>query len=113
VDTWTRSWFGNEGLRVLYVAPRGWTDGWLPTSVTPAPTAFTRTLVGRIEALTPEDEAALVQQIEASAASGAVIDPATLGRFAEARVARSLEQLTDAQSIAYAQDLLARAHAMP
>src|SRR5262249_34392385 len=33
VDTWTRSWFKNLGLRVLYVAPRAWTDAWLPTTI--------------------------------------------------------------------------------
>src|SRR5262249_10203387 len=37
VDTWSRSWFKNQGLRVLYLAPRAWTDAYLPTEITPAP----------------------------------------------------------------------------
>ena len=31
VKTWTKSYFKSEGLRLLYVVPRAWTDGLLPT----------------------------------------------------------------------------------
>jgi hypothetical protein len=113
VDTWTRSWFKNVGLRVLYVAPRKWTDGWLPTTITPAPKSLVRTLVGRIETLTTAEEDALTAQIKANAASGAPIDLATLGRFAEPRLRRALEGLTDATEKSYAQTQVDAAHALP
>src|SRR5207248_1302966 len=100
-------------LRVLYVAPRKWTDGWLPTTITPAPTSLVRTLVGRIETLTPSEEDALSAQIHANAATGTPIDLATLGRFAEPRLRRALEGLTDATEKSYAQSQLDAAHALP
>lgn len=96
VDTWTRSWFGNPGLRVLYVVPRAWTDRLLPIRVTPAPKELVRTLVGRIEVLTPALQAATWEHIEALGESPtwevleATID--ALGRFAEPRVRQALEQ---------------------
>lgn len=113
VDTWTRSWFKNVGLRVLYVAPRKWTDGWLPTTITPTPKSLVRTLVGRIESLTPSEENDLLAQIHANAPSGAPIDLSTLGRFAEPRLRRALEQLTDAKEKSYTQSLIDSAHALP
>src|SRR5213078_3323676 len=86
VDTWSRSWFRNEGLRLLYLAPRAWTDAWLPTTITPAPSAFVRTLVGRIEVLTPEEERGLVTTLRAQRQANLFLDPSTLGRFAEPRL---------------------------
>lgn len=112
VDTWTRSWLEGEGLRALYVAPRTWTDAWLPTSITPAPVSSVRSLVGRVELLTPIDEAALASRIE-NAASSDEIDLASLGRFAEPRLARALEQLTTYTALERASTLLATAHARP
>jgi hypothetical protein len=98
VDTWTRSWFRNLGLRVLYVAPRAWTDAWLPTKVTPEPGAMIRTLVGRIEVMTLPDEAELVRTIQTVSQAGAPIPLAPLGRFAESRLERAVELLTDPQA---------------
>jgi len=96
VDTWTRSWFGNPGLRVLYLVPRAWTDRLLPMRVTPAPKELVRTLVGRIEVLTPAMQEATWEHIEALGDAPtwdrmeATID--ALGRFAEPRVRQALEQ---------------------
>jgi hypothetical protein len=114
VDTWTRSWFKNEGLRVLYLAPRSWTDGYLPTTITPAPSAFVRTLVGRVEIIQPSEESALVANVRAHAISGEPLDLTTLGRFAEPRLRRTLELLDPKQDdIAYAQSLIDQAHMQP
>jgi hypothetical protein len=114
VDTWTRSWFKNQGLRVLYLAPRRWTDGYLPIAITPAPAQMARTLVGRVEIITPAEEAALVSSLRQHAAAGAPFDLSTLGRFAEPRLRRALELLTDpTDDRAYAQALLDQAHAQP
>jgi len=113
VDTWTRSWFGNEGMRVLYLAPRKWTDGWLPTTVTPAPSTYVRTLVGRIEVITPEEENALVSTLHTNASTNAPMDLSTLGRFAEPRLRRAREMLTSSGDQAYADQQIAAAHAKP
>jgi hypothetical protein len=112
VDTWTRSWFQNVGLRVLYVAPRTWTEKWLPTKITPAPAELTRTLVGRVELLTVAEEQQLVSDIQAAASPDA-ISLASLGRFAEPRLARALEQLSDPAALQRATTLHQNAHVQP
>jgi hypothetical protein len=111
VDTWTRSWFGNPGLRILYLAPRSWTDAWLPTQVTPAPSAFVRTLVGRIEVMTPLEETDLVSQIQTASRAHARVSIAPLGRFAESRLERAVELLTDPQAKALAETTRQAVHA--
>lgn len=94
VDTWTRSWFGNHGVRVLYLVPRAWTDRLLPLGIEPKPRELVRTLVGRIEVLTPAMQAETWARIEALGdtptwdALEATID--ALGRFAEPRVREAL-----------------------
>ena len=113
VDTWTRSWFKNVGLRVLYLAPRAWTDSWLPTTITPTPTSLVRTLVGRIESITPSEETSLIAAVKDHAKSGAAFDVTTLGRFSEPRLRRAIESLTDAGEITYGNGLIDKAHALP
>lgn len=108
VDTWARSWFTNPGLRLLYLAPRAWTDAWLPTTITPAPSSFVRTLVGRIEILTPEEERSLVALLKSRAATGPYLDITTLGRFAEPRLLRAVELLASDEPAR----LFAEQHAM-
>jgi hypothetical protein len=110
VDTWTRSWFRNTGLRVLYLAPRAWTDAWLPTTVTPTPTTFVRTLVGRIEVLPPREERAVVDLVKSGVRRQLSLDLAGLGRFAEPRLRRAVEQLTDPDERDYAQSYASAAH---
>mgnify|MGYP001557929526 CR=1 FL=1 len=46
--TWHRDWF-EPGLRAFYVLPRPATDRLLPLTLTPAPRALERVLVGRLE----------------------------------------------------------------
>lgn len=94
IDTWERSWLHHQGLRVLYIVPREWTDELLPLQITPRPTVLERVLVGRIEVLTPEVEAEAVTLYEAA------IDPSDLlplkvrlGRFAEAVTRRACQLL--------------------
>jgi hypothetical protein len=48
VETWRETWF-EEGLRVLYLVPRDFTDQVLPLSVSPRPIELVRVLVGRID----------------------------------------------------------------
>ncbi|MBK05105.1 MAG: hypothetical protein CL920_39575 [Deltaproteobacteria bacterium] len=60
VHTWHSSYFKLPGKRVLYIVPRVWTDRLLPIKITPKPNKLVRTLVGRIEFLTPDDESSLL-----------------------------------------------------
>lgn len=48
VDTWRDSWF-EPGLRVLYTVPREVTDAVLPLTITPAPQATVRVMIGRTD----------------------------------------------------------------
>lgn len=56
VETWSHSYFGQSGSRVLYVVPRSWTDALLPIAIEPAPDRLVRTLVGRVELLSQREE---------------------------------------------------------
>jgi hypothetical protein len=49
VNTWQNSWFTEEGVRVLYVLPRDWTEATLPLQLTPAPRELVRVMVARAE----------------------------------------------------------------
>jgi hypothetical protein len=56
VKTWSNDWFGQDGIRVLYLVPESLTDGLLPLQITPKPDQLIRVLVGRHDFLTPETE---------------------------------------------------------
>jgi hypothetical protein len=94
VETWRDSWFGEEGLRVLYVLPREWTDRVLPLSIKPAPQQLARVMVGRAEVITPTKEWQLMKQIvkfsEGDRGMVGQFDQLGLGRFADAAVRRLL-----------------------
>ena len=98
VKTWRDSWFGEDGVRVLYVLPRTWADRTLPLSIEPTPDEVARVMVGRAEVIFPSQEWRLLKQIvrysEAAPENRlAVIDETKalgLGRFADAAVRRLL-----------------------
>ncbi len=89
VNTWKDSWFTEEGVRVLYLLPRPWTDEILPLTLTPKPTELTRVMVGRAEVITPEAETNLFQLLtkaqngDSSAREQASMELKKLGRFVE------------------------------
>lgn len=89
VDTWRKSWFATPGVRLLYVLPQGWTEQLLPLQVQPQPTQTVRTLVGRIEILTPEDEAVVVDSLLASLAAKSYSPLQKFDRFLEPRLRRA------------------------
>jgi hypothetical protein len=62
VKTWQDQWFAEEGMRVLYLLPRAWTDRTLPLQVAPRPDSVVRVMVGRAEIITPSDERKLRDQ---------------------------------------------------
>ena len=98
VKTWRDSWFGEDGVRVLYVLGRQWTDRTLPLKIEPAPDEIARVMVGRAEVIFPSQEWKLLKQIvryseAAPEARMAVIDDTKalgMGRFADAAVRRLL-----------------------
>jgi hypothetical protein len=91
VKTWRDSWFEEQGLRVLYVLPRAWTDNILPMTLDPKPAELVRVMVGRAEVITPAMEWEFLKQIvryhEADPAAKQKVIAETrqlgLGRFAE------------------------------
>ena len=88
VKTWESSWFAEKGTgtRLLYTVPRRVTDAILPLKVTPTPDETVRVLVGRIDVLTPEQEAKLAAMMPRAGAAGAInrqeaSEARALGRF--------------------------------
>ncbi|MEA3208870.1 MAG: hypothetical protein QOE70_1927 [Chthoniobacter sp.] len=96
VKTWDAAWFGEPGLRVLYVLPRSWTDRTLPWQLTPAPRETARVMVGRAELITPAMETALTEAVQRYIGAGEGERPALvtatrqlgLGRFMEPTLRR-------------------------
>jgi hypothetical protein len=89
VATWRDSWFEEEGVRVLFVLPRGWTDKTLPLRIDPTPETVTRVMVGRAEVLTPGSQRELILTLtgaskgDAQMQQRATTELKRLGRFAE------------------------------
>ena len=98
VNTWRDSWFEDQGLRVLYLLPRAWTDSILPLTLDPKPRELVRVMVGRAEVITPAMEWELLKQIvryneaDPAAKQKAVAETRKLGlgRFAELAVRKVL-----------------------
>jgi hypothetical protein len=88
VNTWDDSWFAEEGIRVLYILPRAWTDEILPMKMDPKPKELVRVMVGRAELVGLDVENnlthALVQAQQGESGAGQEVKTmvAKLGRFA-------------------------------
>ncbi len=88
VKTWADSWFREDGVRVLYLLPRAWTDHTLPLKLEPQPRELIRVMVGRAEILSPDLQQKLasalskVQSGDRAATTELVSDFKKLGRFA-------------------------------
>jgi hypothetical protein len=89
VNTWKDSWFTEDGVRILYILPRAWTDEILPMKLNPEPQELTRTMVGRAEVITHNVETNLIQVLNkaqsdnTAARAQAIAELKKLGRFAE------------------------------
>jgi hypothetical protein len=86
-NTWEKSYFGQEGLRVLYILNREETEALLPMRVNPQPDSLVRTLVGRVEVVSAQEENSLLLQIETAPATDLSL-LGRFGRFAEAKLLR-------------------------
>jgi hypothetical protein len=115
VDTWSRSYFRGQGLRLLYIVPRAWTDKLLPLAITPKPAVLVRTLVGRVELLTPGDEHDLLTAAQTAATSklDASTLAAQLGRFAEPKLRRAAQLTSDADLQSYLSNMIAQVQIQP
>jgi hypothetical protein len=91
LQTWRDSWF-EEGLRVFYVLPRATTDAVLPITIEPAPAELARVMVGRMEIITPEMEASILQAALRDAPATAL---KKYERFAEPVLKRLLARTVD------------------
>jgi hypothetical protein len=98
VNTWSDSWFAEDGGRVLYILPRTWTDETLPMTLNPKPRELVRVMVGRAELITPQLEQkrnldiARAQQGEAMAQQEIRSLARKLGRFAESIFAQAMDR---------------------
>jgi len=111
--TWERSYFHTEGLRVLYILPEEATEAILPLSISPRPSSIVRVLIGRLECITPESEAAVRQALldrtspDAGIRASADERLARLGRFLEPHLRRAIAGSADPVTVASARELLA------
>ncbi len=121
VNTWSRSYFRTPGIRVLYIVPRSQIDRNLPLKITGykphgsgtvAPQQIERVFVGRVECLTPEEEARIngwlrdLASTEAERVAAARNGLIALGRFAEPHLRRAMQNSSDPMVRARAQALL-------
>lgn len=94
VKTWSSNWLGEPGTRVLYTVPRAVTDGLLRLRIAPAPNETVRVLVGRIDVMTPEQEAK-IQSLMATSLQTKALAPAdaawlrSFGRFFDPAIERA------------------------
>lgn len=100
VNTWKDSWFEENGLRVLYILPRAWTDQTLPMTMNPAPRELVRVMVGRAEIIPPDQQQRIRDSItraanaewDSTAGVEAKDEFRKLGRFAEPALNLALQQ---------------------
>jgi hypothetical protein len=108
VATWNESWFNEDGLRVLYLLPRQWTEQILPLELKPAPRQLVRTMLGRAEVLRPSVERQLAEQLERFGAPAsatrqqavAATRALGLGRFLEPALRLVQKQSKESQELA-------------
>ena len=112
VNTWKDSWFTEEGVRVLYILPRPWTDDTLPMTLNPAPKTLTRVMVGRAEIIAPAVAMNLFQLLtkaqggDAVSRVQAVNELKKLGRFAGPAVQLAASHANDPNLISFGYQLL-------
>lgn len=106
VRTWQKSYFGTEGVKLLYLVPREWTDRLLPITLNPEPSSLVRTLVGRIEILSANEEARYMAALTKAAGGGVEMPISDFGRFAEPKLRRLLVMASDPGVKSYTERLL-------
>lgn len=64
LNTWEASYFKAAGQRLFFLVPRAWTDAHLPMTIS-RPATVVRSMIGRIELVTPTQNQALERLIAA------------------------------------------------
>lgn len=114
IQTWTDSYFEQEGTRILYILPESMTDELLPLSVSPKPVEQKRVMVARVEVIAPEQTEVLRGLIEElgndslDVRSRAERKIAVYGRFAEPMLKEAIRTSTDPEIRARAEGLIAQ-----
>jgi hypothetical protein len=112
VNTWEKSYFRTDGLRLLYLLPRTEVDGAIPIKIVPTPAQLVRVMVGRVEVLTPEREQQIESYISQLGASDfrmrqrASDGLASLGRIGEPALRRVTKTTQDPEVRARASQLI-------
>lgn len=112
VNTWERSYFRTEGIRLLYVLPATLVDQVIPIQIKPQPDELVRVMVGRVEVLTPERERRIAKCLldlgaEAFKVRKAATDELTrLGRITEPALHRVIAQTHDPEVRARAASII-------
>lgn len=70
IATWRDYWFEDDGVRLLYVVNGDAVDARLPLKLDPKPQELVRTIVGRIELMTPELRAEAQAIVDDAASEG-------------------------------------------
>lgn len=98
VNTWEGGYFKTQGVRLLYVLPKEWTEEILPLKITPTPKELVRTLVGRVEILTNVDDNMIKEFVNDHIVNGHLpqmningVKMTSLGHFPEPKLRRALE----------------------
>lgn len=113
VNTWRQSYFATPGIRVLFVAPRSWTERTIPMTIHPKPGALVRVMVGRLEVMTVERERQALAAVRGLASTSAEERDEAYGylrqqgRYVEPVVRRALKVATDEQTRSLCRNLLA------
>jgi hypothetical protein len=112
VNTWEKSYFRTEGLRLLYVLPRPAVDAAIPIQIKPSPEQLVRVMVGRVEVLTPEKEKHIEKVVVDLGSKDPAIRKAAdssisqLGRFKEPLLRRVVVITKSSETRIQAQTLL-------
>ena len=80
LNTWDASYFQAPGQRLFFLVPRGWTDRVLPLSIS-VPAVVTRSMMGRIEVVSPAQREAIT-----TISAGPASDTAWYDRFVKEHV---------------------------
>lgn len=88
---WEESILDEPGDRLLYVAPRQWTESWFPIDVDPAPEETTQMVVGRIELMHPDQEEAIAGAVERAYDDGTTIPEEFGDTVSEPRLRRGCQ----------------------
>jgi hypothetical protein len=111
VRTWSPTWFAGEGSRVLYLVPREVTDAVLPMTISPTPDALVRTMVGRVDFMSAEQEEEVSRRLRdrlvPAKAEENNRELARLGRFLEPAMRSIAARSRDPLVVASALDVVA------